>query len=134
MAADYILFDGKNLSSLFKDIYDNQVNKKKNISEMIESLRKLIKNVGEAAVIAPIIKDLIEISVKNDDQLVKLATIAQRLSIAENKGVGEDGWLSDSEKKQLLQDMEQVVDEFAAKNEERLSDIQVDIEEIKTKI
>jgi hypothetical protein len=134
MAADYVLFDGKNLSSLFKDIYDNQVNKKKNISDMIENLRKLIKNVGEAAVIAPIIKDLIEISVKNDEQLVKLATIAQRLSLAESKNVGEDGWLSESEKKQLLQDMEEVVDQIAAKSEERLSDIQIDIEEIKTKL
>lgn len=134
MAADYVLFDGKNLSSLFKDIYDNQVNKKKNISDMIENLRKLIKNVGEAAVIAPIIKDLIEISVKNDEQLIKLATIAQRLSLAESKNVGEDGWLSESEKKQLLQDMEEVVDQIAAKSEERLSDIQIDIEEIKTKL
>ena len=48
MASEFQLFDGKNLSSLFKDIYDNQQNKKKNISELIESLRKLIKNVGEA--------------------------------------------------------------------------------------
>lgn len=134
MSTDYVLFDGKNLSSLFKDIYDNQVNKKKNISDMIENLRKLIKNVGEAAVIAPIIKDLIEISVKNDEQLVKLATIAQRLSLAESKNVGEDGWLSESEKKQLLQDMEEVVDQIASKSEERLSDIQIDIEEIKTKL
>lgn len=134
MASDYVLFDGKSLSSLFKDIYDNQVNKKKNISDMIENLRKLIKNVGEAAVIAPIIKDLIEISVKNDDQLIKLATIAQRLSLAESKNVGEDGWLSENEKKQLLQDMEEVVDQIAAKSEERLSDIQIDIEEIKTKL
>lgn len=134
MSSDYILFDGKNLSSLFKDIYDNQVNKKKNISDMIENLRKLIKNVGEAAVIAPIIKDLIEISVKNDEQLIKLATIAQRLSLAESKNVGEDGWLSESEKKQLLQDMEEVVDQIASKSEERLSDIQIDIEEIKTKL
>ena len=134
MATDYVLFDGKSLSSLFKDIYENQVNKKKNISDMIENLRKLIKNVGAAAVIAPIIKDLIEISVKNDEQLVKLATIAQRLSLAESKNVGEDGWLSESEKKQLLQDMEEVVDQIASKSEERLSDIQIDIEEIKTKL
>lgn len=133
-SSDFVLFDGKNLSSLFKDIYENQVNKKKNISELIESLRKLIRNVGEATVIAPIIKDLIEISVKNDDQLVKLATIAQRLSIAENKGVGEDGWLSDSEKKQLLSEMQEVVEDIATKNESRLLDIHTDIEEIKGKI
>ena len=46
MSSEFQLFDGKNLSSLFKDIYDNQQTKKKNISEMIESLRKLIRNVG----------------------------------------------------------------------------------------
>jgi hypothetical protein len=134
MASDYILFDGKNLSGLFKDIYDNQVNKKKNISEMIESLRKLIKNVGEATVIAPIIKDLIEISVKNDEQLVKLATIAQRLSAAESKGVGEDGWLSETEKKQLLTELEEVVDEIEQKSDNKITDLQIEIEEIKSKM
>ena len=106
MSAEFKLFDGKNLSSLFKDIYDNQQSKKKNISEMIESLRKLIKNVGEATVLAPIIRDLIDTSVKNDDHLIKLATIAQRLASAEAKGIGEDGWLSESEKSQLLNDLE----------------------------
>jgi hypothetical protein len=134
MGAEFQLFDGKNLSSLFKDIYENQINKKKNISELIESLRKLIRNVGEATVIAPIIKDLIEVSVKNDDHLIKLATIAQRLAAAEAKGIGEDGWLSETEKAQLLQDMEETVNEIEKKNDEKLTDIQIEIEEIKTKI
>ena len=134
MNAEFQLFDGKNLSSLFKDIYENQQNKKKNISELIESLRKLIKNVGEATVIAPIIKDLIEVSVKNDEHLIKMATIAQRLAAAEAKGIGEDGWLSEHEKNQLLIELEEVVDEVDAKNKERLTDIEIEIEEIKTKV
>ncbi len=134
MSSEFQLFDGKNLSSLFKDIYDNQQTKKKNISEMIESLRKLIKNVGEATVIAPIIKDLIDSSIKNDDHLIKLATIAQRLATAEAKGIGEDGWLSESEKAQLLTDLEDTVNEFEKKADEKLNDIQIEIEEIKTKI
>jgi hypothetical protein len=134
MSSEFQLFDGKNLSSLFKDIYDNQQTKKKNISEMIESLRKLIKNVGEATVIAPIIKDLIDSSIKNDDHLIKLATIAQRLATAEAKGIGEDGWLSESEKAQLLTDLEDTVNEFEKKADEKLTDIQIEIEEIKTKI
>jgi len=134
MNAEFQLFDGKNLSSLFKDIYENQQNKKKNISELIESLRKLIRNVGEATVIAPIIKDLIEVSVKNDEHLIKMATIAQRLAAAEAKGIGEDGWLSEHEKNQLLIELEEVVDEVDAKNKERLTDIEIEIEEIKTKV
>jgi hypothetical protein len=134
MSSEFQLFDGKNLSSLFKDIYDNQQVKKKNISEMIESLRKLIKNVGEATVLAPIIRDLIDSSIKNDDHLIKLATIAQRLAAAEAKGIGEDGWLSESEKAQLLTDLEDTVNEFEKKADEKLTDIQIEIEEIKTKI
>jgi hypothetical protein len=134
MSAEFQLFDGKNLSSLFKDIYDNQQVKKKNISEMIESLRKLIKSVGEATVIAPIIRDLIDSSIKNDDHLIKLATIAQRLAAAETKGIGEDGWLSEYEKAQLLTELEDTVNEIDKKNDEKLLDIQVEIEEIKTKL
>jgi hypothetical protein len=134
MSNEFQLFDGKNLSSLFKDIYENQQNKKKNISELIESLRKLIKNVGEATVIAPIIKDLIEVSVKNDDHLIKLATIAQRLASAEAKGIGEDGWLSEHEKLQLLNDLDDTINEIQETAKERMTDIEIEIEEIKTKL
>jgi len=134
MATEFQLFDGKNLSSLFKDIYENQQNKKKNISELIESLRKLIRNVGEATVIAPIIKDLIEVSVKNDDHLIKLANIAQRLAAAEAKGIGEDGWLSETEKAQLMQDMEDTISAVEEKVKEKMTDIQIEIEEINTKL
>lgn len=134
MSTEFQIFDGKNLSSLFRDIYDNQQNKKKNISDLIESLRKLIKNVGEATVIAPIIKDLIEVSVKNDDHLIKLATIAQRLAAAEAKGIGEDGWLSELEKEQLLQDMEDTINKVEEKANEKITDIEIEIEEIKTKV
>jgi hypothetical protein len=134
MATEFQLFDGKNLSSLFKDIYDNQQNKKKNISDMIESLRKLIRNVGEATVLAPIIKDLIDASIKNDDHLIKLATIAQRLAAAEAKGIGEDGWLSESEKEQLLSEMEDTINKVEEEQKEKLTDIQIEIEEIKTKL
>jgi hypothetical protein len=101
---------------------------------MIESLRKLIRNVGEATVLAPIIRDLIDSSIKNDDHLIKLATIAQRLASAEAKGIGEDGWLSEAEKAQLVGDMEDTINEIEKKNDERLLDIQVEIEDIKTKI
>jgi hypothetical protein len=134
MSAEFKLFDGKNLSSLFKDIYDNQQVKKKNISEMIESLRKMIKNVGEATILAPIIRDLIDTSVKNDDHLIKLATIAQRLAAAESKGIGEDGWLSDTEKSQLLNELEDTISSIDKKNEEKIDDIQLEIEDIKSKL
>ena len=132
--SDYELFKGKNLSSLFKDIYDNQVTKKVRISEFIETLRKLIKTAGDASIIAPVIKDLIEVSVKNDEQLVKLATIAQRLALAAAKKVGEDGYLSETEKKQLLSTFEETVAQLQEKNEDKLDVLQDEIDDLKDKI
>jgi len=130
MSTEFQLFDGKNLSSLFKDIYDNQQVKKKNISEMIESLRKLIKSVGEATVIAPIIRDLIDSSIKNDDHLIKLATIAQRLAQAEAKGIGEDGWLSETEKAQLVREakMQDVLRPLSGSKREQMSFVLQNVE------
>jgi len=134
MSTDFELFPGKNLSDVFKDIYSNQINKKKNISELIESLRKLIKNVGEAAVIAPIVKDLIEVSVKNDDHLIKLATIAQRLAAASNKQKGQDGYLSEEEKNQLLSEIENTVSEMERESKEKLIDLEIEIDDLKAKL
>jgi transcription initiation factor IIF auxiliary subunit len=129
MSTDFELFPGKNLSGLFEDIYNNQINKKKHISEVIHELRKNIRHAGDMAVIGPIIKDLIDTSVRNDDQLVKLATIAQRIMLANNKSEGDSGFLTDAEREQLLAEIEQVQDEV-----ERIDNIQNEIEEVKQKI
>ena len=79
MSTDFELFPGKNLSGLFEDIYNNQINKKRHISELIAEMKKSIRHAGDMAVLGPIIKDLVDSSVRNDDQLLKLATIAQRI-------------------------------------------------------
>ena len=107
MSQDFELFPGKNLSGLFQEIYNNQVNKKQKISALIDELKKMVRHAGDMAVIGPLIRDLIESSLKNDDHLLKLATIAQRLIVAENKSVGDDGFLSEEEKQQLLTQLEE---------------------------
>lgn len=97
---DFELYPGKTLSGLFEDIYNNQTNKKKHISEVIAEMRRTVRHVNDLAVVGPLIKDLIDTSVKNDDLLLKLATIAQRIMVSG----GEDSnmLLSDVERKQLL--------------------------------
>lgn len=129
MSTDFELFPGKNLSGLFQDIYNNQVNKKKHISEVIAELRKMVRHAGDMAIIGPIVKDLIDTSVKNDDALIKLATIAQRIVAAEKKSEGDEGFLSAAEREQLLREIEQVQDEV-----ERLDSIENELEEVKQKI
>lgn len=129
MSGDFELFPGKNLSGLFKDIYDNQTTKKERISQLIVELKKTIKHNGDLAIVGPIIKDLIETSVKNDDQLVKLASIAQKIISADKKVEGQDGFLTDEEKAQLLNDLEETKHEV-----EKIDEIGVEIEEIKKKL
>ena len=98
MSNDFEIFPGKSLSGLFEDIYNNQINKKRNISEVIAELRKLVKSPNDMRYIGPLIKDLIDTSVRNDESLLKLATIAQRIMIAGTKSDGEAGYLSDAER------------------------------------
>ena len=129
MSTDFELFPGKNLSGLFEDIYNNQINKKKHISEVIFEMRKMVSHKGDMGIIGPIIKDLIDTSVRNDDQLVKLATIAQRIIASNQKSEGDTGYLTDAEREQLLSEIEQVQDEVS-----RMDDIETDVEELKQKI
>lgn len=130
MSTHYELFPGKDLSGLFKDIYDNQVQKKVKISKLIEDLRELVKNKHDLSIIAPILNDMIGQSVRNDEHLLKLATIAQRLVVAEQKSEGDEGFLSEAEKQALLAE----VDEVSKSLTERQDDITYEIDEIKNQV
>jgi hypothetical protein len=129
MSTDFELFPGKNLSGLFQDIYQNQLNKKQKISSMIDEFKKMVRHAGDVAVMGPLINDLIDSSLKNDDHLIKLATIAQRIVAAEAKSEGEAGFLSAEERAQLLAEIEEVHEEV-----KRMDDIENEVEELKQKI
>ena len=110
MAIDYEIFDGKSLSSLFKDIYDNTEYNKKQLDILTKELVGFIKDGDTAVQLVPMIKEYLEINVKNDDQLVKMAGIVQRLISAESKaGSEEELGLSEEEKNQLLSGIEDTV-------------------------
>lgn len=89
------LFDGKNLSDLFKEIYDNSTAKRQQIKELIASLAPLVEGIGDATLLVPLIKEYLEIGVKNDEQLIKLAQIVQRLDTGKKQSNGmDDIWAS----------------------------------------
>ena len=124
MAIDYEIFDGKSLSSLFKDIYDNTEYNRKQLDVLTKELVQFIKDGDTAVQIVPMIKEYLEINVKNDDQLVKMAGIVQRLISAESKAGSEDEFgLSDQEKEQLLTGLE-----------DSIKDIQIESDKIHSKI
>jgi len=101
------LFKGKSFSDVLKDIYDNSKKKDRQINLLIAELKPLIKNLGDATIIVPLIKEYLDISIKNDEHLVKLAAVAQRLMSAAQKANPESGdyGLSEEEKAQLLKEI-----------------------------
>ena len=106
-ALNQIIFDDKSFSDLLKEIHKNQSKKAKQLASLIAELRPLITSLGDATVVVPLIKEYMEISVKNDDQLIKMAAIVQRLSTGNNT-TGEGGTLTEAEMEQLQEVAEEI--------------------------
>ena len=129
--SDFEIFEGKTLSSLFKDIHDNSVEKKDQIELLIKKLEPLIKNVGDATIVVPLIKEYLDVGVKNDEQLVKIATIVQRLVSSQARtGSADHEMISEDEKKQLLSELENVafdvqdkMDEIESRTDREIADV-----------
>ena len=101
-----ILFDDKSFSDLLKEIHGNQRKKAKQLAQLISELRPLVQSLGDATVVVPLIKEYMEIGVKNDDALIKMAIIIQRAvnTVNEDGGLG----ISDEEKEALLAEMDKL--------------------------
>jgi hypothetical protein len=113
MAIDFEVFEGKTLSDVFKDIYDNSNKNKTQLEVLMKEVVGFIKDGDTAVQIIPMLKEYLEINVKNDEQLVKLATIVQRMATAGNKGDDDDNFmLSDREKEQLMNNIQSTVEEL----------------------
>ena len=104
---DQILFDDKSFGDLLKEIHGNQKKKAKQLASLIAELRPLVQSLGDATVVVPLIKEYMEISVKNDDQLIKMAAIVQRLSTG-TASSGDGGLLTTDEMDQLMDVAEEI--------------------------
>jgi hypothetical protein len=111
MDKDSLLFDDKSFSDLLRDVYANTKKKENQINGLIDQLKPLIRNMTDASLMVPLIKEYLEVSVKNDDNLVRLTGIVQRLLIVSSKTPteGELG-LSEAERKQLLEEANAILD------------------------
>ncbi len=103
MSKDYEIFKGKSLSSLFQDIYENQNYNRKQLDVLTKNITSMIKDGDTAVQIVPMIKEYLEINVRNDELLVKLANIVQKIISAESKGEAESEFgLSEIEKQDIM--------------------------------
>ena len=106
------IFKGKTFQDLLADIYKNAKEKEKQINILIKELKPHIKNIGDATVVVPLIKEYLEIGVKNDEHLIKMAAIVQRAMSRSMDGSSEL-LLTEEEKKQLLDQMEKIEDDIS---------------------
>jgi len=102
-----LIFDDTSFSDLLKEIHGNQKKKAKQLASLIAELRPLVQSLGDATVVVPLIKEYMEISVKNDDQLIKMAAIVQRLSTS-SASSGDGGLLTEEEMAQLQELTEEI--------------------------
>ena len=96
------IFDGKSFSDILSDIYNASKRKERQINKLIAELQPTIKNIGDATILVPMIAEYMDISVKNDDALIKMAAIIQRAVARNSTGESSSELLTEEEKKQLL--------------------------------
>jgi|TARA_B100001094_G_scaffold327459_1_gene385725 hypothetical protein len=130
MDKDTEIFKGKSFANLAEDIYSTSKKKETQINLLIAELKPLISNIGDATIIVPLIKDYLEIGVKNDELIVKLSSLIQRMIANNGSGNDADFGISEEEKKQLLdtlgeiEDLDKSVKETKVKTSESIDGIQ----------
>ena len=122
MANDKEIFEGKTFQDLTKDIYENSQKKKLQIDLLIQEIHGFITTIDDVVMVAPIIKEYMDASIKNDEHLVKLAGVLQRI-ISKSSGADDESMLlSDAEKEELMGTLQDTVTDLQ-KESDRLSDI-----------
>jgi hypothetical protein len=125
------IFKGTSFADLMHDVYHNSKKKDRQINQLISQLQPLIKNASDATIIVPLIKEYLDVAVKNDDHLVKLTAIVQRYISTSQTITGVDSLLSDGEKQQLI-DLAQST--LTHELEDEIDKIEDEDREIKQKI
>ena len=112
------IFEGKSFQDLTKDIYKNTTDRKKQIDLLISEIHGFITTIDDVVMVAPIIKEYMDVAVKNDEHLVKLAGVIQRIIAKSSSGDEESFLLSDSEKEDLINALQEDVNDLQKRNDE----------------
>ena len=106
------IFEGKTFQDLTKDIYENTTKRKVQIDLLISEIHGFIQTIDDVVMVAPIIKEYMDTAVKNDEHLVKLAGVLQRI-ISKSSGANDESMLlSDAEKEELMGTLQDTVNDL----------------------
>lgn len=107
---DQVIFKKKKFSDILEEIYKDTKVKEKQVNQLIAELKPLIQDTGDATLVVPLIKEYLEIGVKNSDNLIKMAAICQRL-MAKQVEVSDGALISEEEKAALLSAIDDIEEE-----------------------
>ncbi len=101
---DITIFDDKDLSGLLRDVFNHSQKRRDILDGVIKQLREMIRDIDSAVMLAPVLKEYLDVLGRNDEHLLKIATIVQRIISAESYQKGGDmgELLSEQEKSALL--------------------------------
>ncbi len=133
MEKDFKLFGDKNFSDLSEEIYNNTKLKKTQIDLLIQEVHGYIQGIEDIAIVGPIIKELMDVGIKNDDNLVKLATLYQRIMSKQTVDESDVGFLSEEEKEQLMASLEDVAEDLQKKRDDIADKDPIDMSKIRQK-
>lgn len=107
------VFEGKSFQDILKEIHGHSASKRTEIKTLMQTLADMITSPNDAAIIAPLVREFLEVAVKNDEALIKIAVIIQRLMTAEATatGGGLDEILTEEDKKKLLDEVKETQEE-----------------------
>ena len=127
MEKDFKIFGDKNFSDLSQEIYENSKLKKTQIELLVQEVHGYIQGIEDIAIVGPILKELLDVGVKNDDNLLKLASVIQRIMSKHQIDDSDVGLLSEDEKEELMNSLEDAATELQKKSDD------IDINKIKEK-
>ena len=112
MSDEKEIFEGKTFQDLTKDIYENTTKRKVQIDLLISEIHGFITTIDDVVLVAPIIKEYMDTAVRNDEHLVKLAGVLQRI-ISKSQGESDESMLlSDEEKAELMGTLQDTVEDL----------------------
>lgn len=137
---DEEVFENKTVKQIFKDIYDSVESDDELIKHTIESLMSIVSNSSNndegfdaeslMGFIAPVLKDYIDVSVKNKETLVKMMKIVYQFLTSTNSGAKDtdenEFGLTDEEREKLLSDATkevQIIQKEVDKNDKKIKKI-----------
>jgi hypothetical protein len=105
------IFKDKSMADIMEEIYKDKNEKQKQLKGLISMLKDLVNDGGDAIMLMPQIKELMDLDIKNNDTLLRLGALIQKIEAAQMRAIAETGTggvMSEEEKQMLLESLEEL--------------------------